>query len=975
MSALHERLAELVATWRADGYPSAEFPAIAEILEFSGETEAGELRYLRRPQLRALETYWYLRLVEETPHVFDLYQRTLPPETDKQGLFEALGVPEAAFRDANYDLDRLWERTRTDDDYVRTHRLQALRETLTLAYPSYILALAMGAGKTVLIGAIFATEFAMALEYPDGPFVQNALVFAPGKTIIESLRELTQIPYDRILPPRLHKPFAASLKLAFTRDGEKDVPVVRGSIFNVVVTNTEKIRIRKESIRKSDLGGLFADLELEEAKREVANLRLQAIASLPHLAVFSDEAHHTYGQSLESGLKKVRRTVDYLAEQTNVVCVVNTTGTPYHRRQPLKDVVIWYGLSQGIAEDILKDLAGNIQGYDLDGDAGAFVAEVVRDFFGTYRDVALPNGAPAKLAMYFPQTDDLKELRPVVDRTLVELGVDPSVVLVNTNESRVEEVDAFNRLNDPAAPHRVILLVNKGTEGWNCPSLFACALARTLKTSNNFVLQAASRCLRQVPDNQVPARVYLSMENYNVLDRQLTETYGETIEDLQRARVERVRQRLVLRKPDVPPLRFVQRRRRVVRHDDALGPLKLERPVGGRTKITKRTFTMAEYRTTRRVLRDLGETVEVQTAPRTVDLYTSAVDLAATYRIDLWQVLDELRRLYPNGEVAASHLPALAQQIEDQTRSYEHLDEEFEVALALVKPEGFRAEPTAEGETVYTAEIAYPKGKEDLLVPLAKLAGTPGVDVSFHYDPYNFDSRPEEVFFEDVLSWVGVDAEEITDVLFTGAITDPAKTDFAVEYRDADGRWRRYTPDFVIRRKDGRVMIVEVKGENMRKDPINGEGGRKAMAVREWVDLNPDSLSYEIVFAKNDRPLPDELAPIRTFMGATAEPADGLRIRVDRTKIEAFCQKWKIVELAFFGSVLRDDFGPDSDVDALVTYAEDARWGWKIVDAQDELAAILGREVDLVDRGAIEESENWIRRRHILEHARTFYVA
>lgn len=65
---------------------------------------------------------------------------------------------------------------------------------MTLDYPSYILALAMGAGKTILIGAIFATEFAMALEYPDGPFVQNALVFAPGKTILESLRELVEVP-------------------------------------------------------------------------------------------------------------------------------------------------------------------------------------------------------------------------------------------------------------------------------------------------------------------------------------------------------------------------------------------------------------------------------------------------------------------------------------------------------------------------------------------------------------------------------------------------------------------------------------------------------------------------------------------------------------------------------------------------------------------------------------------------------------
>lgn len=62
----------------------------------------------------------------------------------------------------------------------------------------------MGAGKTILIGAIIATEFAMSLDYPDGTFVENALVLAPGKTIQESLRELAAVAYDQVLPPRLY---------------------------------------------------------------------------------------------------------------------------------------------------------------------------------------------------------------------------------------------------------------------------------------------------------------------------------------------------------------------------------------------------------------------------------------------------------------------------------------------------------------------------------------------------------------------------------------------------------------------------------------------------------------------------------------------------------------------------------------------------------------------------------------------------
>jgi hypothetical protein len=82
-----------------------------------------------------------------------------------------------------------------------------------------------------------------------------------------------------------------------------------------------------------------------------------------------------------------------------------------------------------------------------------------------------------------------------VELAVTRAGLPPTSVLRNTSRSSQAEIDAFNRLNDPASPHRVILLVNKGAEGWNCPSLFATALARKLRTSQNFVLQAASRCL------------------------------------------------------------------------------------------------------------------------------------------------------------------------------------------------------------------------------------------------------------------------------------------------------------------------------------------------------------------------------------------------------------------------------------------------------------------------------------------------
>ena len=100
------------------------------------------------------------------------------------------------------------------------------------------------------------------------------------------------------------------------------------------------------------------------------------------------------------------------------------------------------------------------------------------------------------------------------------------------------------------------------------------------------------------------------------------------------------------------------------------------------------------------------------------------------------------------------------------------------------------------------------------------------------------------------------------------------------------------------------------------------------------------------------------------------------KISIDRDKIAEFCRRWKITEFAFFGSVLRDDFRPDSDVDVLVTFTDDAKWSlFDHVTMEEELSAIFGRKVDLVSRRAIERSANWIRRQAILEGAESYYAS
>lgn len=100
------------------------------------------------------------------------------------------------------------------------------------------------------------------------------------------------------------------------------------------------------------------------------------------------------------------------------------------------------------------------------------------------------------------------------------------------------------------------------------------------------------------------------------------------------------------------------------------------------------------------------------------------------------------------------------------------------------------------------------------------------------------------------------------------------------------------------------------------------------------------------------------------------------RIPIDYEKIKAFCEKWKITEFSLFGSVLTDEFRPDSDVDVLVTFAEDAHWTlFDFVHVEGELRELFGREVDLVERIAVEQSPNYIRRKSILSNTRRVYAA
>ncbi len=98
------------------------------------------------------------------------------------------------------------------------------------------------------------------------------------------------------------------------------------------------------------------------------------------------------------------------------------------------------------------------------------------------------------------------------------------------------------------------------------------------------------------------------------------------------------------------------------------------------------------------------------------------------------------------------------------------------------------------------------------------------------------------------------------------------------------------------------------------------------------------------------------------------------RLGISEAELAAFCQRWQIAELSLFGSALRADFRDDSDIDLLATFAPEARWS--LIDhgaMEQELAELLGREVDLLTRRSVERNRNWLLRKNILTSAEVVY--
>lgn len=861
---LFSNLSDDVALWREGGYQCADFPLIGEILKFQYISEQGEnLRYLRAAQFAALETYWYLRLKENTPHIMALYKKYYPQPLK---FAKALGIrfSEEDLIQIN-NVDDIIAKIR-DPQWMRGRSLDAVHEAAILEYPSYILALAMGAGKTILIGAIIATEFAMAIRYGGGGgnirFMQNALIFAPGLTIIESLREIAEMPMAEILPPALFREYAVNVKIEYARSNQKEIPVQAGSCYNIIISNSERIRLRAHTRRNKNQSEIQFAQRNERANLE-ANARLAKIASLPNLGMFSDEAHHTYGNAAGDELKRVRETVNYIDEKTKLVAVVNTSGTPYYKKQILAEVVCWYGLGQGMRDGILKTL--DTHSYFL-GDSGqpedAVVNDIIGKFFNEYKDTRLPNGARAKIAFYFKTQEHLDESRPFIEDAMIQIREDTTQILVNTQQSSKAEKDEFNRLNHPDSQKRVILLVQIGVEGWNCPSLFACAVIKK-QTQPVFVLQAATRCLRQTEGNRQGALIFLSDANRRILEKAVHENFGVRLGAIEGINSTVVPVDIKIRKTNLPDLRITRKIRRVEREELPDNPVKLTRPRKAQvsSEITVQSGSL-DWESLRILQFDGNETIPLREV--SLDCYTAAARIAANYHLPVMPILQQLQELYPEREIPGAHFTALLQQVQKQTANYRETTETIEEVLALIKimdENGNCLEQDGDGcfvHRLYFSDREFERMVNNGLIVSNEGGGDENSrsdkhNLSYHYTPYCFDSAPEGAFFSGVLSALNTEKDDIQAFIFTGHASTRL-TDFYFYYNGEDGNLHHYFPDFLLLKKSGEFFAVEIKGRNT-PDP-NVEVKRKAVEV--LTEMPENNFRYAVIYADGNNISPNE---------------------------------------------------------------------------------------------------------------------
>lgn len=812
-----------VIEWREGGY---------KVIEKETENILAHIKrvgFLHSPQVEALETYIYLKEVAGNKPSGEIFRTLFENEREmllalvsKDKAFDLIGNTKA--------IDKLIEERFGKSDYV-----------------NQVYALTMGSGKTILMATMCLYDFVLAYYHPDDKrFAKNALVFAPDTTIIESLKEIKTFDYSKVLPKEYHN---ILLNIKYHYLESTDTALAPIGNYNIIVTNSQKIILKTRNGNGQDgKSRLFGDTALLE-KREIENARLQAIRGLEGLAIFVDEAHHSYGTTLEGTLKKTRQTIEYLHSNTPLVGVINLTGTPYVNNVMIDDVVYHFGLKTGIERGILKQV--RILDYG-EVKSEQFIQEVVDTFWDEYGEKRLEGRLP-KIAFYAANIADLQEeLKPKLEKVLASKGISFEKILEyhTEAESAKEEFLSLDRIE---SRKQFVLLVGKGTEGWNCRSLCSVALFKKPK-STILVLQSTTRCLRAIGDNSTVARIFLSSENYRILDRELknnfamgaaelegleqeTNEHTLTVEKKKRLTVKKILKEIVSiseAKPENISLNLKQ-----FKPDEAVVVTE-----GGIELSQSGVARYLEARSVVKTIEEKGgftyyEIVEVINR----DTHLPCSFIERVFEANKLERKDLVKKINDNPKL----LVFLSQSILAQVYQYEEKQEIVEEEIELTKFDIFK--------------LNVQKSREPLVVYREKAEEGWGASrIGFHINPYNFDSGDEKDLFKHLYQVLDAD-EAVTDAYFTGGLTHESQNDFYVEYWSPEHqRMAKYFPDFLIETTKGRYLVVEVKNPAQKQDyeankvaykgslgDITNEVFAKELGFQDFQKIN-DNFAYHLIF-------------------------------------------------------------------------------------------------------------------------------
>lgn len=803
--------------------------------------------FLRRPQFEALEMYVFIKEFLNNQQVYEIFD-------DWRNL-------EGKFSERSYYSIKKSQFTLMDD--VTEEQTDALFKQMKKyrePYPNYIYALTMGLGKTILMATCIFYEFLLAKKYPkDERFVHNALVFAPDKTVLQSLREIVTFEKTLVVPPEYARVLDANVKFHFLEDTGTTLHTLDDSDYNIVISNTQKIVVKKKrtpdtptetlfSAAKTSslLGDLYGDLSEDEATDDstlMENQRFQKITRLRQLGVYVDEAHHLFGAQLEKSLRSktaaktsLRDTINLLAERTSIVACYNYTGTPYVDRQPLPEVVYAYGLSESIRNGYLKQAHPqafeNVKSED-------FLRTAITGFWEKYGGKTYEDLTP-KLAIFASTIEEAQnEVRPAVEKIIAELGLEASKVLVNVGDEKItkdEDIRLFNDLDVPGSAgneRQFLILVGKGREGWNCRSLFGVAMFRSPK-SKIFVLQATMRCLRQITDEQQTASVFLSKENFDILDSELEKNFNMDLDGLADGPGS---ERETFQVRMVPPERKITLKQ--IHHEYFL------------KEVTSTEPLHLELKSLDDEMYDKYKAVRYEKASLTSNTKLKEVDITSEkqqIRYSLFTLVGELARYLNMSPMQIEKI--LVSSVDGADRILEVVNMYNEVVDDIIVPAIFHSRYEvhkrirSQDRELVLLRAPKDKGfwefkaKPELVVEQSTNRLNDHQKVkSFHADTYCFDSKPELECF-----WQYIESEKVANVYFTGMFT-ANQGDLAIQYYDSQSqRIRSYYPDFVAQMADGSLQLIEVKGDNKIDDELVKA---KANAADEMaLESNVDYIMY-----------------------------------------------------------------------------------------------------------------------------------